>query len=108
MTINNSNKTEVTNIINQVVQCNCNKHNPEDFECSCDSCMQEQVDRLNEQLVAKAIADTEQRIIKIIDKHFIENDEGGTGYCEGCDWQNAYGVGFEKHLIQLINEGEQK
>ncbi len=44
----------------------------------------------------------EERIIKLIEKHFIENDEGGTGYCQGCDWQNAYGVGFDQHLMELI------
>lgn len=69
MNSDNSNKTEVTNIINQVVQCNCNKHNPEDFECDCENCLDEQIDRLNEQLVAKAIADTEQRIIKLLESN---------------------------------------
>ncbi len=112
---NNSNKTTenivndnaVYNIVNQVVKCDCKKHDPSDYECACEDCLDEQVDRLNEQLVAKAIADTEQRIIKIIEKHCIENDEGGTGYCEGCDWQNSYAVGFDNHLIELI-KGEQK
>ena len=53
------------------------------------------------------IENENNRAIKLIEKHFIENDEGGTGYCQGCDWQNAYSVGFEKHLIELI-KGEQK
>ena len=96
-------------IVNQVVKCDCNtaKHDPADYGCACDDCLDEQVDRLNEQLVAKAIADTEQRIINIIKKHCIENDEGGTGYCEGCDWKNSYAVGFDDHLIELI-KAEQK
>lgn len=53
------------------------------------------------------IENENNRAIKLIEKHFIENDEGGTGYCDGCDWQNSYAVGFEKHLISLI-KGEQK
>ncbi len=53
------------------------------------------------------IENENNRAIKLIEKHFIENDEGGTGYCQGCDWKNAYAVGFEKHLIELI-KGEQK
>lgn len=53
------------------------------------------------------IENENNRAIKLIEKHFIENDEGGTGYCQGCDWRNAYAVGFEKHLIDLI-KGEQK
>lgn len=76
---NNSNKTAenivndnaVYNIVNQVVKCDCNtaKHDPADYECACEDCLDEQVDRLNEQLVAKAIVDTEQRIIKLLESN---------------------------------------
>ncbi len=94
MTTNNYKLTEVTKIINQVVQCNCNKHNPEDLECSCDSCMQEQLDRLNEQLVAKAIADTEQRIIKLL------NSVQGPYYEEGGAWSLRDGLNLAESLIK--------
>jgi len=51
--------------------------------------------------------DAEERIIKLVEKHYIENDEGGTGYCQGCDWKNAYAVGFDKHLTELIRKSTQ-
>lgn len=50
MTTNNSSKTEVTNITNQVVQCKCNNHHSDDYECACNSCLKEQLDRLDEQI----------------------------------------------------------
>lgn len=50
MTTNNSSKTEVTNITNQVVQCKCNNHHSGDFECACNSCLKDQLDRLDEQI----------------------------------------------------------
>lgn len=113
---NNSNKTTenivndnaVYNIVNQMVKCDCDtaKHDPANYECACEDCLDEQVNRLNEMLIQKAVQDTENRIIKILEQHYIENDEGGTGYCEGCGWKNAYGVGFEDHLIELI-KGQQ-
>lgn len=68
---NNSNKTTenivndnaVYNIVNQVVKCDCNKHDPADYECACEDCLDEQVDRLNEMLIRKAVLDDRQRIL---------------------------------------------
>jgi hypothetical protein len=71
--INNSNKTEVTNIVNKIVKCDCkdddtreqainildlstrdrNQHDPDDYECVCDACIQEMSDRLDWMLSMK-------------------------------------------------------
>ena len=55
-----------------------------------------------DEAVAYGKAVENDRIAELIDEHRIENDEGGTGYCQGCNWKNAYGVGFEEHLTELI------
>ena len=67
---NNSNKTTenivndnaVYNIVNQVVKCDCDtaKHDPADYECACEDCLDEQVDRLNEMLIQKAVQEAVQ------------------------------------------------
>ena len=104
---NNSNKTTenivndnaVYNIVNQVVKCDCDtaKHDPADYECACQDCLDEQVDRLNEMLIQKAVQDTENRIIKLLEleiaRHFELGLEASAYYLEG--------------LVELI-KGEQK
>jgi len=91
MSINNSKTdTHIYNIINNP---------PKEFTEPCECCGVSEF-----QLGVKH---AEERIIKLLEKHLIENDEGGTGYCQGCDWFNPYAVGFEDHLIALI-KGENK
>ena len=73
---NNSNATTenivndnaVYNIVNQVVKCDCNnvKHDPADYECACNDCLDEQVDRLDEMLIRKAVQEDRERILHSI------------------------------------------
>lgn len=69
MTNNSSKTTEnivndnaVYNTVNQVVKCDCNtaKHDPADYECACEDCLDEQVDRLNKMLIQKAVQEAVQ------------------------------------------------
>lgn len=79
---NNSKKTTenivndnaVYNIVNQVVKCDCDtaKHDPADYECACADCLDEQVERLNEMLIRKAILDDRQRILNSM-RYTIDN-----------------------------------
>lgn len=104
---NNSNKTTenivndnaVYNIVNQVVKCDCDtaKHDPADYECACQDCLDEQVDRLNEMLIQKAVQDTENRIIKLLEK------EAAGFYFD----RNFYAEITTNELIAKI-KGEQK
>lgn len=63
------NDNAVYNIVNQVVKCDCNtvKHDPADYECACNDCLDEQVDRLNEMLIRKkaqdAVREDRERIL---------------------------------------------
>ena len=77
---NNSNATTenivndnaVYNIVNQVVKCDCEtvKHDPADYECACNDCLDEQVDRLDEMLIRKkaqdAVREDRERILHSI------------------------------------------
>jgi hypothetical protein len=98
--INNSNKTEVTNIYNKVVKCDCkdddtrdqivkmldlstrdrNQHDPDDYECVCGTCIQEQSDRLDWMISMKNPAEGQLRGIRT---DVIGLDDSETGLVWG-------------------------
>jgi hypothetical protein len=127
---NNSNKTEVTNIVNKVVKCDCkdddtreqvinildlstrdrNQHDPDDHECVCPACIKEQSDRLDWMLSMKNPAEGQLRGIRTM---VIGEDESETGLVWGWELVPEEGEpalftnGQWVSLITLI-KGEQK